>query len=317
MKLASLLPAALVMLPMFAQTTATPSAAIDKAAIEAYLRHAELWVPQVTVKIDDPKPSAYLPGFSELAVHLSYQGQSKDEHYYVSQNGQSIIKGEVYNLGKSPFQSNLDQIKLDAQPNYGKAGAPVTIVVYGDFECPVCKVEADVMRKNLVQNFPDKVHVYFKDFPLESIHPWARAASDAGRCVYKQDPQAFWKFHDWIYDNQEGITPDTLNAKVMTWAGTAGVDSIQLGRCVEDKVADKEVAQNIAEGRAMGVSATPTVFINGRKFEGALEWPIMQQLVQLEIDHQASTAKTTAKVDDTKCEETCVVNIPKIAAVGK
>jgi protein-disulfide isomerase len=202
MKLATFSLAAVAMLPIFAQTKATPSAAIDKAAIEAYLRHAELWVPQVTVSIDDPKPSAYLPGFSEIAVHLSFQGQAKDERYYISQNGQNIIKGEVYTLGKSPFQSNLDQIKLDGQPNYGKAGAPVTIVVFGDFQCPVCKVEADVMRKNLVQNFPDKVQVYFKDFPLQSIHPWARAASDEGRCIYQQDPQAFWKFHDWIYENQ-------------------------------------------------------------------------------------------------------------------
>ena len=307
MKLATFL---LAVVPMFAQTKAT----IDKAAIEAYLRHAELWVPQVTVSIDDPKPSAYLPGFSELAVHLSYNGQSKDEHYYISQNGQSIIKGEVYTLGKSPFQSNLDQIKLDGQPNYGKAGAPVTIVVYGDFQCPVCKVEADVMRKNLVQNFPDKVQVYFKDFPLESIHPWARAASDEGRCIYQQDPQAFWKFHDWIYENQEGITPETLNSKVMTWAGTAGVDSIQLGRCVDGKAADKEVAQNIAEGRAMGLNATPTLFINGRKFEGAIEWPIMQQLVQLEIEHQASTAKTTAKADDTKCERLAWSPFPRSRA---
>jgi protein-disulfide isomerase len=309
MKLATLSLAVVVMLPIFAQTKAT----IDKPALEAYLRHAELWVPQVTVNIDDPKPSAYLPGFSEIAVHLSYNGQFRDEHYYVSQNGKSIIKGEVYDITKSPFQSNLDQIKLDSQPSYGKAGAPVTIVVYGDFQCPVCKVEADVMRKNLVQTFPDKVQVYFKDFPLESIHPWARAASNTGRCIYKQDPQAFWKFHDWIYENQEGVTPETLNSKVMTWAGTAGVDSIQLGRCVDGKVADQEVAQNMSEGRALGLDATPTVFINGRKFVGAIEWPIMQQLVQLEIEHQAAAPKTTAKADDTKCEQTCVVNIPKIA----
>jgi len=317
MKLATLL---LATLPIFAQTPA-PKATIDKPAIETYLRHAELWIPQVTVSIDDPKPSAYLPGFSEMTVHLSYQGQTKEEHYLISQNGRNIVKGEVYDISKSPFQSNLDQIKLDGQPSYGKPGAPVTIVVYGDFECPVCKVEADVMRKNLVQNFPDKVQVYFKDFPLESIHPWARAASDVGRCIYKQDPQTFWKFHDWIYENQEGVTPDTLNSKVMTWAGTAGVDSIQLGRCVDGKVSDKEVAQNIAEAHSLGLSATPTVYINGRKFEGAIEWPIMQQLVQLEIDHQAEAAKTTAKAptkaEDTKCEETCVVNIPKIATAGK
>ena len=305
MKLATLLLAAL---PIFAQTPA-PKAAIDKAALEAYLRHAELWIPQVAVSIDDPQPSAYLPGFSEVAVHLSYNGQTKDERYYVSQNGKSIIKGEVYDITKSPFQSTLDRIKTDAQPSYGKAGAPVTIVVFGDFQCPVCKVEADVMRKNLVQTFPDKVLVYFKDFPLESIHPWARAASDAGRCVYKQDPQAFWKFHDWIYENQEGVTPDTLNSKVMAWAGTSGVDAIQLGRCVDGKVTDKEVAQNMAEGRALGVDATPTIYMNGRKLVGAMEWPILQQLVNLEIEHQAAAAKTTAK-----CDESCVVNIPTLAS---
>jgi hypothetical protein len=60
----------------------------------------------------------------------------------------------------------------------------------------------------------------------------------------------------------------------------------------------------MTEGRALGLDATPTVFINGRKFVGALEWPVMQQLVDLEIEHQAKQAK---------CEETCVVNIPKIA----
>ena len=306
MKLATFLLAAL---PILAQTKST----IDKASLEAYLRHAELWIPQVSVSIDDPQPSAYLPGFSEIAVHLSYQGQTKDEHYYVSQNGKNIVKGEVYDITKSPFQPAIDRIKLDSQPSYGKAGAPVTIVVYGDFQCPVCKVEADVMRKNLVQSFPDKVQVYFKDFPLESIHPWARAASNAGRCIYKQDPQAFWKFHDWIYENQDGVTPDTLNAKVMTWAGTAGVDAIQLGRCVDGKVADKEVAQNMAEGRALGLDATPTLYINGRKFVGALEWPLLQQLITLEIEHQASAPKTTAKAEDAKCEETCIVSIPKIA----
>ena len=291
---------------MFAQTAAPK---IDKAALEAYLRHAELWVPQVTVSIDDPKPSPYLPGFSEVAVHLSYNGQSKDEHYFISQNGKNIVKGEAYDMTKSPFQAAIDRIKTDSQPSYGKPGAPVTIVVYGDFQCPVCKVEADVMRKNLVQTFPDKVQVFFKDFPLESIHPWARAASNAGRCIYKQDPQAFWKYHDWIYENQEGVTPETLSSKIMAWAPTGGVDAIQLGRCVDGKITDKEVAQNIAEGRALGLDATPTTFLNGRKLVGAMEWPILQQLVALEIEHQAQVAKTTAK-----CEETCVVTIPTLAS---
>jgi hypothetical protein len=160
MKLATFLPAALVILPMFAQT----KAALDKAALEAYLRHAELWIPQVAVSIDDPKPSTYLPGFSEVAVRLSYNGQSKEEHYFVSPDGKNIVKGEAFDLTKSPFQAAIDKIQTDSQPSYGKAGAPVTIVVYGDFQCPLCKVEAQVMRKNLVQTFRTKCKCISRTF---------------------------------------------------------------------------------------------------------------------------------------------------------
>jgi predicted DsbA family dithiol-disulfide isomerase len=83
---------------------------------------------------------------------------------------------------------------------------------------------------------------------------------------------------------------------------------------VDGKVADKEVAQNMAEARSLGLDATPTLYINGRKFVGALEWPVLQQLITLEIEHAASAPKTTAKAEEAKCEETCVVNIPKIAS---
>lgn len=311
---AFLLPA----LTVFAQTPApkASSGAIDKAAIEAYLRYAELWIPQVSVGIGDPKPSAYLPGFSEVSVRLSYQGQAKDERYFISQDGKTIVKGQAYNMAKSPFQADLDQITTGSAPLYGKAGAPVSIVVYGDFQCPVCKVEADVMRKNVVQTFPDKVQVVFKDFPLESIHPWARAASNIGRCIYHGSSDAFWKYHDWIYENQEGITPETLNAKVTEWAGTAGVDAIQLRRCIDGKSTEKEVALTMAEGVALGVDATPTVYLNGRKLVGAMQWEVLKQLIALEIEHQAALPKTAAKSSDekdAKCDDACVVSIPKVA----
>jgi protein-disulfide isomerase len=240
-------------------------------------------------------------------VHLSYKGQTKDEHYFISQDGKNLIKGEVYDTTKNPFQSNLDQVKTDLQPSYGAAGAPVVLVVYGDFQCPVCKVEADTMRKNIPKAFPDKVRVYFKDFPLESIHPWARAASDAGRCVFRQDPLAFWKFHDWIYENQDSVTGENLNSKVMDWAKGAGVDSIQLGRCVEGKAADAEVVKNIQEGRSLGLDSTPTTFINGRKLVGNMEWPMLQQLIQMELDYQA-------KAHDAG-EKCCEVKIP--TALGR
>jgi protein-disulfide isomerase len=295
---------ALATAPLFAQAPAAQPA-LDKEKLEAYLRHVELWLPQVSVKIDDPKPSAILPGFEDVVVHLSYNGGNLDQGYLVSQDGKNIIKGDVYNLDKSPFQANLDKLKTDLQPSFGEPGAKVVIVEFGDFQCPNCKAEAEAMRKMIPEKFAGKVRVYFKDFPLESIHPWARSASLAGRCVFRQDPQAFWKYHDWVYANQADINLQNFNDKLKAWAGEAGVDGLQLGRCVDNKATEAEVNKNIAEGRSLGVDATPTLFINGRKLVGALEPQVLEQLVNLELDHAAKTGA--------EGEACCRVTIPSLA----
>src|SRR6202521_1311268 len=188
---------------------------VDKAALEKYLRHIELFRGEVTFKIDDPKPSRSLPGFSEVEVHLSYDGGGRDYLYYVSADGKTIVKGDVYRIGQSPFQANLDKLTTNDLPSFGPANAPVTIVEFGDLQCPDCKMEAPVLRQNVPAAFGDKVRVFFKDYPLESIHPWARAAAIAGRCVYRQDAKAFWGLYDWGYDKQEQINVENLKFKAM------------------------------------------------------------------------------------------------------
>jgi len=277
-----LIAALLFSLLTFAQTQKT---AFDKATFETYLRYVELFQGPVDIKIEDPKASKYLPGFSEVAVHFSFDSGTREKLYYVSQDGQNIIQGDVFNIARTPFQFNLDKLNLQDQPSFGPANAPVTIVEFGDLQCPSCRAEAPVLRGDLREAYPEKVRVVFKDFPLESIHPWARAAAIAARCVYRQDKQAFWKYYDWDYDNQEQITPENLQSKVMDWAGANKLDTVQLGRCIDTKATEAEVNRNIAEGRELGVTGTPSLFINGRKI-GGIPWPVMQQVIEIELKRQ-------------------------------
>lgn len=302
----------------FAQVKTSPAApgsksALDKATLEAYLRHAELWIPEVKVKIDDAKPAPELPGFFDVWVHLSFNGGVKDEEYYVSQDGKRVIKGEVFEINKSPFQSNLDKLKVDGQPSLplnispsGPAKAPVTMVMFSDFQCPICKEEAQILRENLMKTFPGKVRLYFVDFPLDSIHNWARTAAIAGRCVYKQNPVAFWDYFDWAYENQPSIGLDNFNSKFQIFATENKLDGMALGRCVENKTSEPDVNREVAEGHALKVSATPTTFMNGRKLEGGIPWESIERLINIELEHQAKAA--TAPADDS-C---CTVGIPKI-----
>jgi protein-disulfide isomerase len=287
-----------------AKPPAVEKSAFDKATLEAYLRHVELVIPQVSMKIDDAKPSTELPGFFDVWVHLSYNGGTKDDHYLVSKDGKKILKGEIFDVNKNPFQSNIDRLKTENQPTLGPANAPVTLVVYSDFQCPVCKEEAQVIRQNVAKTFPDKVKLYFKDFPLDSIHNWARTAAIGGRCVYRQDKNKFWDYFDWAYENQQSIGLDNYVSKLQAFASEKGLDGMQLGRCMDTKATEPDVTKEVEEGHMLGIAATPTLFVNGRKIEGGVPWQNLEALINLELDHQAQL-----KADADKC---CEVTIPKL-----
>ncbi|MBX9603598.1 MAG: thioredoxin domain-containing protein [Bryobacteraceae bacterium] len=275
--------------------------ALDKAALEAYLRHLNLWVPQVSVAIDDPKPSS-LPGFLEVGVHLTFNQAFKDEIYLVSKDGQKVIRGTVHDINDSPFRSELSRIKTDLQPSFGEPGAPVVMVVFSDFQCPLCKSEAEIIRQNVAKTFPKDVRVYFRDYPLESIHPWARTAAIAGRCVFRTNPAAFWDYHDWMFANQTVITPDNVRDKILEFAKERKLDALQLGRCVDSKATDKEVTDSIAMGRNLQIDGTPTIFLNGRRLVGSTPWGNLEQIIRMEIEYQ--------KLNPDAGEKCCEVKIP-------
>ena len=137
----------------------------------------------------------------------------------------------------------MDKLKTDLAPSFGTPGAPVVLVDFSDFQCPNCREEALGIRANLEKVFPGKVRFYFKNFPLTQIHPWAKPAAIAGRCVFRQEPAVFWKFHDWMYEGQAEMTAENLKAKVLEFAKTANLDDIQLGRCLDTKATEADTTR--------------------------------------------------------------------------
>ena len=284
-----------------AQNTAKKSA-FDKATMEAYVRH--LWVlgPDFKIAVSDPKPSTLLPGFKDVTVRVSQGAMSQDIALMISNDGAKIVQGNVFDVNFNPFKPDLDRLKTQFQPSFGTPGAPVILVEFSDMECPHCKVEAEMIRKNLLQAYPTQVRFYFKDFPLESLHPWAKPAAIAGRCVFRQNAPEFWEYHDWVFAHQEGITPDTLKSQVMDWAkGRKDLDVLQLSKCIDDKATENEVDTNIAEARTLGVDGTPALFINGRRVPAGTEWNNVRRIIDYEIDYQ-KTAKNAG--ENCGCETT-------------
>src|SRR5262249_13940500 len=156
-------------------------------------------------------------------------------------------------------------------------------VEFSDFQCPYCKDEAKMLRENLLKTYPQGVRLYFKTFPLESLHPWAKPAAVASRCVFKQQPPAFWTFHDWIFDHQAEITPENLKDKVLEWAKSQkDLDALQLTACMADPAAVAEVDEEIKQAKALSVDRTPTLFVNGRRIASTIDWPNLKNVIDYE-----------------------------------
>ena len=122
----------------------------------------------------------------------------------------------------------------------------------------------------------------------------SKAAAIASHCVYRQKAEMFWDYHDWIFEHQPEITLENLNAKIMEFAKDKKVDSLQLSRCMETKATENEVNRTIEMGNALEISATPTLFVNGRKLSGAVDWPSLKRIIEYEIEYQ-KTAKNAGE----------------------
>jgi protein-disulfide isomerase len=286
-----------------ARTQGTDGPKVDKAHLISYLRYAEGWTESVEGVVDDPKPCP-IPGFSEVDVHLRFPRGKLDRVYYLSADGKSLVSGNLYDLGDSPFKLSLVKLKPGNAPAKGPADAPVTIVVFGDFQCPYCKDESKLLTEEIPKKYPKEVRVVFKDFPLE-IHTWARKAAVAAHCVSEQSADSYWAFHETMYAHQGEIKDDNLEARIQEFAAQQKLDALRLNTCIQTKATAEIVEASEAEGRALGISQTPTMFINGRMVMGAIPLEKLEMVIQWELKRGANSLKTA----DEKC---CEVNPPTV-----
>ena len=201
--------------------------------------------------------------------------------FYVSKDGKYLLRGELSDVTKDPLADNRAKLELKDAPSTGDSNAPITMVEFADFQCPVCRNLHDALRP-ILTSYP-QVRLVFKDFPLE-MHPWARSAAIAGRCAYNQDPKAFWKMYDLIYDNQELISAENSYAKLLDFASQAGLDADTFKACLSSPEAAAAIEASRANGTAMQVNSTPTLFINGRQLVGPDPHSI-EQNIKYELAH--------------------------------
>ncbi len=259
--------------------------------IEAYLRHLYAFGSEVRVSVGAPKESP-VEGLLETTIDVLIGEDKQSATFYVSKDGKYLFRGELSDLSKDPLAENRARIDFTDAPTLGDAKAPVTLVEYSDFQCPVCKNLHDALR-GLLPNYAGKIRVVFKDFPLEQLHPWARTAAIAGRCAYQQNPQAFWKMYDFIYDNQEVISPSNAWTNMADYAGRSGLNVDSFKGCMASPEPATAIDTSKANGAKLEVNSTPTVFINGRRLVGA-DHRLLEQYINYELAHQKS-AKSTDK----------------------
>jgi predicted DsbA family dithiol-disulfide isomerase len=173
-------------------------------------------------------------------------------------------------------------VASSGHPSTGAASAPVTIVEFSDFQCPFCRA-AESSLKQVRQKYGDQVKLVYMDFPL-GFHSHAMDAARAGRCAADQDK--FWQFHDALFLDQSKLDPESLKRT----AAKIGLDGNEFNSCFASNKHDAGIRKDMAEGDSLGVTGTPTFFINGRQLAGAQQ-PLKFYEV---IDEELARTKETA-----------------------
>ncbi|MCX6023634.1 MAG: thioredoxin domain-containing protein [Chloroflexi bacterium] len=158
----------------------------------------------------------------------------------------------------------------------GPLTAPVTLVEYGDFECPFCGAAYPVVNA-VVQHFGDRLCFAFRNFPLTTVHPHAEHAAEAAEAAGAQGK--FWKMHDMLFEHQQALDAPHL----IRYAQQIGLDTGPFAEALRDHRYASRVREDFLSGVRSGVNGTPTFFLNGIRYDGSYELASMIAAIRAEM----------------------------------
>lgn len=153
----------------------------------------------------------------------------------------------------------------DRDHSEGRASAALTLVEFGDYQCPYCGAAYSVIKR-LQRDLGSKLRFVFRNFPLTQAHPYAMVAAEAAEAASLQGK--FWQMHDLIYENQDQLDPSILPA----WAEQLGLNVAEFGRAIKEGLVTQRIKDDRKSGIHSGVNGTPCFFINGVRFDGAPDY---------------------------------------------
>jgi protein-disulfide isomerase len=224
-------------------------------------------------RVQDP-PCGHSSALAAMAVVAAKQGKSEAE----------ILQAlEASNLAKAAKQRNrilLDpvEIPIAGAPFKGPAKAKVTIVEFSDFQCPYCVVAVGKLN-DLLQAYPRDVRLVFKQFPLE-IHSNAAVAAAAALAAQRQG--SFWPLHDKMYAEFRRLN----RANILEWAKELGLNPIRFQADMDSATTQQAIQRDLDDGLRAGVEGTPTVFVNGKKYQGSLDLNAFRTVIDSELKVQ-------------------------------
>jgi len=199
--------------------------------------------------------------------------QRKTENQLARYQRELFKKYNVALIGLQPVRKEV-KIPADA-PVMGAADAPVTIVEFTDYQCPYCQ-RAQQYVDRVMDTYKGKVRLVYQEFPLD-FHPQAKPAGRAARCAGEQGK--FWEMHTGLLRTPGALDEADLKGR----AAKLGVDAKAFGECIASNKYDPVIQKSVENGRSIGVSGTPTFFLNGRSFSGAQPFEVFERMIEEEL----------------------------------